>query len=103
MSPRRSHRRSPRRLPRRSRSRGQDESRVSTRRLEGEVAQLKRQEAVEASHTPWSKVGHQRQYEVLQKIWGVCVTDLNTILESVFGSSADIPINISTIAPQVRS
>ena len=58
---------------------------LSTRRLAGEVAQLRRQVALESMRTPWSKIGHQRQYEVLQKLRGVWVTDLTKVLESVFG------------------
>ena len=61
---------------------GRGETDVSTRRLAGEVAQLRRQVAAESGRTPWSKPGHQGQYEVLQNIRGVFVIDLAKALES---------------------
>ena len=70
---------------------------MSTRRLAGEVAQLRRQVASETVRTAWSKPGHQRQYEVLQRIRGVFIVDLAKALEAVFGSGADVPLDISAV------
>ena len=92
---RRTRSKSPRRG--RSPSRGRADSDASTRRLAGEVAQLRRQVALESVRTPWSKAGHQRQYEVLQKLRGTFVTDLSKVLEKVFGSAEDIPVDIKTV------
>ena len=61
------------------------------------MAQLRRQVALESVRTPWSKTGHQRQYELLQRLRGSWCTDLNRVLEVVFGSAADIPANIKTV------
>ena len=78
-------------------SRGREDSDASTRCLAGEVAQLRRQVALESVRTPWSKAGHQRQYKILQKLRGTYVTDLTKVLERVFGSTEDIPVDINTV------
>ena len=65
--------------------------------MAGEVAQLRRHVAAEAGRTPWSKPGHQRQHEVLQKIRGVFVVNLAKALEATFGSRADIPLDILAV------
>ena len=72
-----------------------DDLDVSTRRLSGEVAQLRRQVATEARRTPWLKVAHQRQYEVLQWIRGSLIIDLSKALEATFGSRVDVPADIT--------
>ena len=76
---------------------GRGELDVSTRRLAGEVAQLRRQVASETGRMSWSKLGHQCQYEVLQRIRGVFIMDLAKVLEVVFGSGADGPLGISAV------
>ena len=80
---------------RRLRSREREELDVSTRRLSGEVAQLRRQVAVEARRTPWLKIAHQHQYEVLQRVRASLITDLSKAQESAFGSGVDVPADIT--------
>ena len=70
---------------------------LSTRRLAGEVAQLRRQVAAEAVRPSWAKEGNKRQYDVLQKIKGVFSLDLAKALEVTFGSGADVPSDISAV------
>ena len=71
---------------------------MSTRRLSGEIAVLKRQvELQEKQRKPWMKMAHQKQHEVLKKVKSTLVTDLALALDTHFGSRADVPADLLAI------